>query len=80
MNLSMVEEEQFHVAYRDVVYSDFDAFIQAIVGTGHQIEMDVSVEVSDFLHLMVHQADDMYREVQTEMRLQTGYFAENGTE
>ncbi len=73
-------EHRFLVIYRGAEYWDFDAFIDALAATGHQIEFDVSNEVSDFVHLMARQADGALREIQTDIRLRTGYFMEDQRE
>jgi hypothetical protein len=80
LNPSMAERDRFAVVFRGAAYSDFDAFVEAIVRSGHGIECDVSNEVADFVHLMLRQPDGTFREVQTDVRIRTGYFTPEGTE
>jgi hypothetical protein len=80
LNRSTAEEDRFSVVYRDTEHSDFDAFVDALLQSGHRIEMDLSSEVADFVHLMVRKPDGTLREVQTEVRIRTGYFTPEGTE
>ena len=80
LNPSMAEEDRFCVVYRGAEHSDFDAFVDSLVQSGHHIEMDVSNEVADFVHLMARKADGTFREVQTDVRIRTGYFTSEGAE
>ena len=80
LNPSMAAEDQFRVVYRGVDYSDFDAFVGAMVQSGHRISVGVSNEVADFFHLMVRKPDGTFREVQTDIRIRTGYFTSKGAE
>ncbi len=80
LNRSTAEEGRFRVVYRDTKHSDFDGFVDALVQRGHRIEMDLSSEVADFVHLMVRKPDGTLREVQSEVRIRTGYFTPEGAE
>jgi len=80
LNGSTPAPDQFRVVCRGVEYSEFDVFVRALVQSGHRIEMDVSNEVADFVHLMVRKTDGTFREVQTDVRIRTGYFTPEGTE
>jgi len=79
-NRSAEDEDRFSVLYLNTEYTDFDAFVDALVESGHQVEMDVSNEVSDFMHLMLRQSDGTLRELQTDIRIRTGYRTAEGEE
>lgn len=80
LNRSLPERERFGIVYQDNKYLDFDEFIDALVRTGHKVEMDVSNEVADFLHLMFREPSGVFREVRTEVQIRTGYFTSAGDE